>query len=221
MPGFPRTERQELVYFLSWALQCNAKCMALSWTSDPSSCLLHPPRTIMPSWFMTLTAVAHCIPLSLIISYFMARGPSHSEYENKNIPNYHLMYKSPLWDTSTSLYSLQEDSMVVHRTSQPRHGCELSCLCILHSCWHHRQWLFYCSLRPPCQSWHDNCSADSPLHHLATEACSWLQYASPALGYPSTQGQENSPVHYSAWHEEHCESNLGAQILHQWLHALI
>ncbi len=64
---------------------------------DPDSC--SPPLTIMLS-------------LDSITSYFKARCPSLLEYEDKNIPKYHLMSKSPPWDPSTSLYSSQEDNMV-------------------------------------------------------------------------------------------------------------
>ncbi len=61
-----------------------------------------PPLTIMMS-------------LDGVTNYFKARHPCLAEYEDKNISQYHLMSERPLWDPSTSLHSLQEDSMVDYR----------------------------------------------------------------------------------------------------------
>ncbi len=82
----------------------------------PSSCLLHLIRTIMPFWFMTLMDVAN-LPLSLdgVTSYFEAQYPSLTEFEDENIPKYHLTSKSLPWDPSTCLYSLQVNDMVDYR----------------------------------------------------------------------------------------------------------
>ncbi len=55
------------------------------------------------------------LSLDSVISYFKARCPSLAEYEDKNIPKYHLISKSPLLVPSTSLYSLQEGTMVDSR----------------------------------------------------------------------------------------------------------
>ncbi len=43
----------------SWFASYNVVCTAPLSMSASSFCLLHPPRMIMPSWFKTLTAVAH------------------------------------------------------------------------------------------------------------------------------------------------------------------
>ncbi len=81
------------------------KFLSASPAEDDHALLVHDPDGCSPP----LT-----IPLSLdgVTSYFEARCPSLSEYEDANIPKYHLTSESPLWDPSTSLYSSQEDGMI-------------------------------------------------------------------------------------------------------------
>ncbi len=73
--------------------------------NDNHALLVHDPDSCSPPLI---------IPLSLdgVTSYFGARYPCLAEYEDENIPKYHLTSKSPLWDPLTSLYSLQQESMV-------------------------------------------------------------------------------------------------------------
>ncbi len=84
------------------------KFMLYSPAEDDHVLLVHEPNGCSPP----LT-----IPLSLdgVTSYFEARCPSLVEYEDENIPKYHLTSKSPPWDPSTTLYSSQEDGMVDYR----------------------------------------------------------------------------------------------------------
>ncbi len=54
------------------------------------------------------------LSLDSVTSYFEARCPSLEENEDEKILKCHLTSKSLLLHTSTSLYSLQEDSMVAY-----------------------------------------------------------------------------------------------------------
>ncbi len=84
------------------------KFLSVSPAKDNHTLLVHDPDGCSP-------LLAILLSLDSITSYFKAQCPSLAEYDDKNIPKYHLTSKSPQWDPSTSLYSLQEDTMVDYR----------------------------------------------------------------------------------------------------------
>ncbi len=84
------------------------KFLSASPAKDNHALLVHDPDGCSPP----LTTL---LSLDGITSYFKARCSSLLEYEDKNIPKYHLTSKSPPLDPSTSLYFSQEDSMVDYR----------------------------------------------------------------------------------------------------------
>ncbi len=136
------------------------------------------------------------------------------EYKDKNIPKCRLVPKSPPWDPSTLLHSSQEDGMInykgrlIGKFSTDPHGPDMTVNSVVSA--------FYMAVDIT-----DNKNFATALdHHIKvdmTKKC--RQPISPlhsgslpltptaclALGYSSTQGQEDSPVHHSAWCKEHCK----------------
>ncbi len=84
------------------------KFLSASPTEDNHALLVHDPNDCSPPLTITLSIYG-------VTSYFEARCPGLVEDEDENFPKYHHTFKSPLWDPSTSLYSLQEDRMVDYR----------------------------------------------------------------------------------------------------------
>ncbi len=155
-------------------MQCHAhgtiindcpKFVSASPAEDYHALLVHDPDGCSPPLTILLS-------LDGITSYFEAICPSLLEYEDKNIPKYHLTSKSPLWDPSTSMYSSQEDGMVDYS------GCLIAKLTLdplspdivvspvvsaLYTTANISENEYFAAVLDH--------SADSPSHYLATEAC--------------------------------------------------